>query len=784
MSNTLEVNSQRPITGLTTAEVQARIDRGQVNRYNSPETPTTAAIIKRSLFSWINFFYLIVAIGLIGVHAYTNLLYLVIISINLIINIHQELHAKKLIDDLSILSNKTTVVLRDAKFSDIQFTDVVLDDVIQLTAGNQIIADATVLSGAVEVNESLLTGEADPIVKHPGDDLLSGSFVVSGKALTQATKVGKDSFAAGISIAAQKSDGVASEIMRTMRKIIRLTSYLVFPIGILLILEALFLRDQTTTYTVVSTATALLGILPMGMELLISVSFISGQVLLSQRKVLVQNLYSLENLARTDIVCLDKTGTITEGKISVQSMNTVDSQPLPFDLKTGIRAFLNATEDNNATFTALQNYFGHAADAQLTVTATTPFSSERKWSSVTFEGQGTLIFGAPEVLVAHHLEQLPAAVADAEQAGKRVLCMAYSTATPTNNQLPTNQIIAAVILEDVIRQDVANTFTYFDSENIAVKIISGDNPIAVSQIAKQAGIQQYQDYVDMSQITTQSELEAVATQYAIFGRATPAQKKQLIQAMQSQGHKVTMVGDGVNDVLALKEAAGSIAMNSGSSAAKHVAQVVLLDSNFKVLPHIIKEGRRVINNLTRVGSIFFVKCLYSIALSIFCLLINMPFPFLPIQISMIDALVEGYPTFFLQFEVNNQKLGNRSIMWALKRAINFAIMITVGIIVTYGIAQWQGIGTGQTTSLMFFYTGWVTLYALAKACYPFNAFRTVLLGSSVIAFFGGSLLLQNIISLQLTSLPNFFWTMGVTFLASQLFYWLLRGLKPWLPWMK
>ncbi len=522
----------------------------------------------------------------------------------------------------------------------------------------------------------------------------------------------------------------------------------------------------------------------MGMELLISVSFISGQVLLSQRKVLVQNLYSLENLARTDIVCLDKTGTITEGQITVQSMSVVDQQPLPFDLNAGIQTFLNATEDNNATFIALQQYFGTTADPHLTVTATTPFSSERKWSSVSFDGHGTLIFGAPEVLAKHHLEQLPATVTTAEQAGKRVLCMAYTTTTPQHNQLPDNRIVAAVVLEDIIRKDVAATFAYFDQENIAVKIISGDNPIAVAEIAKQAGISQYQDYVDMSQITTPEALADVALKYAIFGRATPAQKQQLIACMQTQGHKVTMVGDGVNDVLALKEAAGSIAMNSGSSAAKHVAQVVLLDSNFKVLPHIIKEGRRVINNLTQVGSIFFVKCLYSIALSLFCLVMNMPFPFLPIQISVIDALVEGYPTFFLQFEVNTQKLGHRSIIWSLKRAINFAIMITVGIAVTYLIGQFTGMASQQTTDLMFFYTGWVTLYALAKACYPFNAFRSLILGSSVIAFFGGAFILQNIVSLHFATLGNFFNVVGITFLASQAFYWLVRGLQPWLPWTK
>ncbi|CAM3052464.1 HAD-IC family P-type ATPase [Lactiplantibacillus plajomi] len=769
-------------TGLTTAEVEQRVQAGQVNRYNSPDTPTAAAIVKRNLFSWINLFYIVVAIGLIGVHAYTNLLYLVIITINLVIDIHQELHAKKLIDELSILSNKTTVVLRDGHYQDIQFTDVVRDDLIQLTAGNQIIADATVLDGTVEVDESLLTGEADAIVKHPGDQLLSGSFVVSGKALTQATKVGKESFAAGISIAAQKTKGVASKVMRTMKKIVRLTSYLVFPIGILLILEALFLRDQTTTYTVVSTATALLGILPMGMQLLISVSFISGQVLLSQRKVLVQNLYSLENLARTDIICLDKTGTITEGKISVQSATTVDDHNLPFELKTGIQAFLAATEDNNATFNALQQYYGAASDPALTPVAMTPFSSERKWSSVSFADHGTLVFGAPEVLVKHQLDRLPAAVTTAEQAGKRVLCMAYTPATPANNQLPDVRILVAVILEDIIRDDVAKTFAYFDEQAIAVKIISGDNPIAVSQIAKKAGIQQYADYVDMSQITTTAELEAVATKYAIFGRATPSQKKRLIQAMQAEGHYVTMVGDGVNDVLALKEASGSIAMNSGSSAAKHVAQVVLLDSNFKVLPHIIKEGRRVINNLTRVGSIFFVKCLYSIALSVICLLLNLPFPFLPIQISMIDGLVEGYPTFFLQFEVNNEKLGNRSIIWALKRAISFAIMITVGLGIMYAVAKWTGMPLGQARTLMFFYTGWVTIYALAKACYPFNAFRTLLLGSSIIAFFGGSFILQNIISLHVGSLTSFFWMVGITLIASQAFYWVMRGLRPWLPW--
>lgn len=583
-------------------------------------------------------------------------------------------------EKLSLLSAPTVRVIRDGKHSEIPIHELVEQDVIELEAGNQVCSDCVILVGEAEVNESLLTGESDPVLKPEGSHLLSGSFIVSGRCRACVEHVGAENYAAAIAREAKRLRGIHSELLSSMRKVTHFTAFLIPPLGILLFLEAFLLRGDTLNHAVVTTAAGLLGMLPKGLVLLISISLAVGIITLSRKKVLVQELFALETLAHVDTLCLDKTGTLTQGKMQVEKVYSAEPQgSVLFEELIG--SFLQYTDDNNATFQALKAHF--AASDVFSPIHKIPFSSERKWSAIEFQNAGTFVIGAPERLgafVPPHLER-------DEQTGKRLLLAGY-TKEPLdqNSPLPHIQELAYIVISDSIRPNAAETLAYFQKEGVALKLISGDNPVTVSALAKQVGFPEAERYLDMTGITEEAQIEKAAADYSIFGRVSPLQKKQLVQALQKKGHAVAMTGDGVNDLLALRQADCSIAMAQGSDAARQISQVVLLDSDFSALPSVLSEGRRVVNNITRVAGVFFVKTIYSVLLSFVCLVLNIPFPFMPIQITLIDLIIEGYPAFFISFEPDNRRITGRFLPSVLRRAFPNAVSILICFVVLLALS--------------------------------------------------------------------------------------------------
>ena len=673
-----------------------------------------------------NLFNVLIAIALALVGAWSNMMFICIIAVNTLIGIVQELHAKKLVEKLSLLSAPTVRVIRDGKHSEIPIHELVEQDVIELEAGNQVCSDCVILVGEAEVNESLLTGESDPVLKPEGSHLLSGSFIVSGRCRACVEHVGAENYAAAIAREAKRLRGIHSELLSSMRKVTHFTAFLIPPLGILLFLEAFLLRGDTLNHAVVTTAAGLLGMLPKGLVLLISISLAVGIITLSRKKVLVQELFALETLAHVDTLCLDKTGTLTQGKMQVEKVYSAEPQGSAL-FEELIGSFLQYTDDNNATFQALKAHF--AASDVFSPIHKIPFSSERKWSAIEFQNAGTFVIGAPERLgasVPPHLER-------DEQTGKRLLLAGY-TKEPLdqNSPLPHIQELAYIVISDSIRPNAAETLAYFQKEGVALKLISGDNPVTVSALAKQVGFPEAERYLDMTGITEEAQIKKAAANYSIFGRVSPLQKKQLVQALQKKGHAVAMTGDGVNDLPALRQADYSIAMAQGSDAARQISQVVLLDSDFSALPSVLSEGRRVVNNITRVAGVFFVKTIYSVLLSLVCLVLNIPFPFMPIQITLIDLIIEGYPAFFISFEPDNRRITGRFLPSVLRRAFPNAVSILICFVVLLALSWVMPIPTAQFDLLLYLLVGTVGIQAVFKASWPLNRLRTFLCGTFTI----------------------------------------------------
>ena len=670
-------NPDKPfcLTGLSAVQVQQKKESGKQNLPPEKSTKSTSQILKDNICTLFNLFNVLIAIALALVGAWSNMMFICIIAVNTLIGIVQELHAKKLVEKLSLLSAPTVRVIRDGKHSEIPIHELVEQDVIELEAGNQVCSDCVILVGEAEVNESLLTGESDPVLKPEGSHLLSGSFIVSGRCRACVEHVGAENYAAAIAREAKRLRGIHSELLSSMRKVTHFTAFLIPPLGILLFLEAFLLRGDTLNHAVVTTAAGLLGMLPKGLVLLISISLAVGIITLSRKKVLVQELFALETLAHVDTLCLDKTGTLTQGKMQVEKVYSAEPQgSVLFEELIG--SFLQYTDDNNATFQALKAHF--AASDVFSPIHKIPFSSERKWSAIEFQNAGTFVIGAPERLGA----SVPPYLERDEQTGKRLLLAGY-TKEPLdqNSPLPHIQELAYIVTSDSIRPNAAETLAYFQKEGVALKLISGDNPVTVSALAKQVGFPEAERYLDMTGITEEAQIEKAAADYSIFGRVSPLQKKQLVQALQKKGHAVAMTGDGVNDLLALRQADCSIAMAQGSDAARQISQVVLLDSDFSALPSVLSEGRRVVNNITRVAGVFFVKTIYSVLLSLVCLVLNIPFPFMPIQITLIDLIIEGYPAFFISFEPDNRRITGRFLPSVLRRAFPNAVSILICFVV-------------------------------------------------------------------------------------------------------
>ncbi|MHC5374256.1 cation-translocating P-type ATPase [Enterococcus sp. LJL120] len=739
-------------TGLTAQEVAQRQAQGLQNNHTENASKSTKAIFSDNILTLFNLLNILIGICLFFVGAYSNMFYLVIILVNITIGIYQEIHARNMVQKLSIVSKQGVEVLRDGQVTTIDSSELVLDDVVLVKAGDEILSDLEVLDGQGEANESLLTGEADLVVKHTGDELLSGSFLASGSLTAKVIHVGLDNYAMKLANEAKVHKPLDSELVRSIRKVSRFTSFVIIPLGILLFIEAFFLRDSGIKDSVVVSAAALLGMLPKGLVLLISIALTTGVTKLAKKRILVQDMYAVETLAHVDTLCLDKTGTITEGRMRVEhvrSLHPVYEDQLP----AIIGSYLAESTDNNVTMQALRDYFSvsnrYGAGEKL------GFSSERKWGAMEFKELGTIYLGAPEKLVPQ--QEFPEIVA-AQKEGYRILMLAIAPNQNLQENFEHLEPLAIFEIEDIIRQNAEETLAYLHAEGVDLKVISGDNPVTVSNIARRAGLPNYENYIDLSTCQTDNEVRKAATYYTVFGRVTPQQKKLLVQELKDRGRTVAMTGDGVNDVLALREADVSIAMAEGDGATRQISNLVLLDSDFTTLPQVLFEGRRVVNNVTKVSGIFFIKTIYSFILSIICGLTAIAFPFIPIQITLIDLAIEGYPSFFLSFEGDKRRISGKFLTTALKSALPNALLVILNVVTIYLLGQGNGWSQLDTTTLMYYLLIGISCLAVIKACLPFNPLRIFLASTTVVGIYVAAMLFHSLLEigfLTMTTLPIF-----------------------------
>lgn len=729
--------------GLSDWEVQQRKEMDREKRTPRTITKSKSQIVGENIFTLFNLLNFIIALLLFSVGAYSNLFFITIILANIVVGITQELKAKRLVDQLSLLNRPFVKVLRNDTESEIEMEEVVVDDIIILESGNQIVNDAVLVAGSLEVNESMLTGESDAIPKEVGSELFSGSSVIAGKGWARVTHIGRDNYATKLAEEVKREKQTESELLGSMRKVTKFTSCLIVPLGILLFLEALQLRHVGFDVAVVSSAAALLGMLPKGLVLLISVSLANGVIRLSRQKILVQNIYSLETLAHVDVLCLDKTGTLTDGNLTVRdvvylgeesSINRGMAQEL-------LQSYLAASDDNNATMKAVRAQFNSIGTYEAIHKI--PFSSKRKWGAVSFRGAGTLFVGAPERMMGRK-----ASLAERYlNQGHRVIAISYfSKAWQEEERLPeTLTPLYLIVLEDTIRRNAKSTLHYFYREGVDVKIISGDHVKTVAMAAKRAGLKRWQDAIDLSALTGEIDYDAICEKYAVFARVTPKQKQELIKALKRCGHHVAMTGDGVNDLLALREADCSIAVAQGSDASRQIAQIVLLESDFTHLPKVVLEGRKVVNNVTRTAGVFFIKTIYSVLLSLFCLAVNMPFPFIPIQITVVDAAMEAWPSFLTIFESDTRKVRGNFLKTAIGNAWPFAFAVTSMLIF---VSLFLSFPQAQAQTVMYFLLLLTTMAAVIKSCVPFTKLRVFICVTMILGTFGGLNLLPDLFEIQ------------------------------------
>lgn len=713
----------------------------QKNKSKGMATKSTAEIIRDNVCTVFNLLNVIIAVALALVHAWSNLFFIFIIIVNTLIGIYQEIKAKKLVEKLSLLSMPVAHVLRDGRELEVHPDSVEKGDVLLLESGNVICADSRVLSGSAEINESVLTGESRPVLKRAGDDLLSGSSVISGKCRAEVIHTGEENYAAKLVSEVKKYKSANSELMSSMKKVTRITSFFIVPLGIIAFLEALLVRNMTIADAVISSSAGLLGMLPKGLVLLMSVGLAIGVIRLSKKNVLVQELYSLENLAHCDVLCLDKTGTLTVGHMEVEQVI-----PLGCDkarVQQLLASYVSASEDNNATFCALKEYCAHAAPQRAF--AGVPFSSARKWSSVTLENGEYLVLGAYERLGLKG--DMPLQFREQMQQGKRVLFAGITRQKPqADGELCAVEPAAAVIIADPLRKNAKDTIAYFERQGVEVKVISGDDPVTASAVAARAGIKNAQRCIDLSNAAPE-DVKNAADKYTVFGRVSPEQKKLLVTALQEKGRSVGMTGDGVNDLLAMKQADCSVAIGQGSDAARQTAQLVLLDSDFAVLKDVISEGRRVVNNITKSAGVFFIKTLYSVFITLWCVIFNLPFPFIPIQITLIDLVIEGFPSFFMSLERNDKPVRGKFLPSAIGAALPNAVAVTVCCIVLTMAGSSLGIEQSQIGLVTYLTLGAISVMGVVKASLPFNWLRGGLCAVSALGYVGAVAILPNLFKL-------------------------------------
>lgn len=766
----------KKIKGLSTKEVQERIQNQQTNHFKTKTSASNWEIFRRNVFTSFNALNFAIFLALLAVQAWSNLFFFGVIVLNAVSGMLTEWRARRMIDKLNLMNKDFIRVVRDGETISIAPEDIVLDDVLLLSAGEQVPSDAIVLEGIAEANEAMLTGESDLIVKNNGAELLSGSYLVSGQIYAKVIHVGAENYANKLMLEAKTHKPIVSRILYNMDKIAKFTGKIIIPFGLALFLEAFFIKLLPLKDSVITSSTALLGMLPKGIALLTITSLLTAVIKLGMKNVLVQEMYSVETLARVDVLCLDKTGTITQGKMTVENLLPLTDHYSLDTIQQILATYIQTSEDTNSTAQAIRKEYGDL-EHHYKASHIIPFSSDRKWGAMTIENIGRIFLGAPEML----LTQNPPSVSEAQARGSRVLILALSQQSlpSSQNQLPENiEPLALLEIADPIREDAAETLAYLRSQEVILKIISGDNPVTVSHIAKEAGFADYDSYIDCSKVDDE-ELIARAETTAIFGRVSPHQKKLLIQTLKAQGHTTAMTGDGVNDILALREADCSIVMAEGDPATRQIANLVLLDSEFRDIPEILFEGRRVVNNISHIAPIFLIKTIYSFLLGLICIAsialgkaeYLLVFPFIQIQMTLIGQFVEGFPPFILTFERNIRPVEKHFLRKSLLLALPNALMVVLSVLIFHLMQVFGYLNLYDMQTLSYYVLGSTGLLAVIRACLPLTKARLALIIYSVFGFFISSHFLHGLIEihplnshtlpiysgLMLIFIPVFFW---------------------------
>ncbi len=704
--------------GLTKSQIEERITDNLVNFNTDVKTKSVKEIVVENAFTLFNIINIVLAVAIISVGSFKNLTFIIIIVLNTLISTIQELRSKYTIDKLSVISEHKIKVIRDSKIEEVSLDEVVLDDIVKFTSGNQIVVDSIIKEGEVLVDESFITGEEENVLKKEGDMLLSGSFIVSGTCICKVEHIGYDNYTAKISSDTKYIKEVSSEIMRSLNKIVKTISFVIVPLGILLFARQIFLPNNTFENAVVNTVAALIGMIPEGLVLLTSTVFAVSVIRLSRRKVLVQDLYCIETLARVNVICLDKTGTITEGVMEVKDV--IAKEMSKVELKDLLGSVVHIIDDDNPTAKALKNAFynKNKVDYEKIV----PFNSTTKCSGLVMKDDKTIFIGAPEFLLKDYKkykEEVDSLTSDA----RVVAVVEYSNYNKKNEK---QKLLGYILLQDKIRKEAESTIKYFKDQGVKVKIISGDNKNTVLNIARRAKVGDNLKAIDLSTLHSEEEIRDSALKYDVFGRVKPEEKHILIKALKDAGNTVAMTGDGVNDCLALKEADCSIAMASGTDAARSVSQLVLLDSNFDSMPSVVLEGRRSINNLQRSASLFLVKTIYAGLLAFIFLFLEESYPFIPVQLTLSSVVTIGIPSFILALEPNKDRVEGNFLVNVLKKAAPPAFVIVLNIVIITLFGNAIGLTYAKVSTLSLTITSYVSFILLYKVCQPFNRIRLIL----------------------------------------------------------
>lgn len=740
--------------GLSSAQAQERVDAGWANLPIDPPGKTVGQIVRSNVFTYFNMLFFFLAACVLAVGSWQNVMFMGVVLANIAIGIVQELRSKRTLDKLTLLTAPQGAVIRDGRRRKIPTSEMVRDDIVEFSAGDQIFADAVVVAGECSANEALITGEADEIKKKPGDELLSGSFVVSGQCRARLTRVGADSFANRLTLEAKAAKPPQqSEMMRSLTRLVQVIGIAIIPLGILMAVKEIVWLGRSVTDGVVATVASLIGMIPEGLYLLTSMALAAGVVRLAQKRTLVHDMGCIETLARVDVLCVDKTGTVTENKMTVEDV--VPLCPERFeesDIRLIMADYVAAMRADNDTMAALRRYF--TGEVKQPAIKAVPFTSAKKFGGVSFHEDETYLLGAPDVLLGERGGKYAKQIDAYSAKGCRVLLLGLYDGDPEDERPEAGLMpIALILLSNKIREEAPDTFKYFAAQGVAIKVISGDNALAVSEVAKRAGIRGAENYVDARTLETDEDIAEAVERYTVFGRVTPDQKRRFVRALKAAGHTVAMTGDGVNDVLALKEADCSVAMASGSDAACQVSHIVLLESNFAAMPSVVAEGRRVINNIERSASLFLVKNIFSFILAVITLVFTLPYPVTSAQMSLVSALTIGIPGFILAMEPNSARIKGKFLPNVVGRALPGGLtdlFLVLGAILFCLVFELPEDVMGTICTVILCVVG---LMVVHRTCKPYDLLRRAMMVALVVGFGICVLVLPELFTISKLDLP-------------------------------